>query len=183
MENDFRWFTFYIGSNCNSGHRSQHGVVPLQWCKMRFRVSLNGCWVTHYRGVGRPSKGVTDRGGGTPFWVRTLTASANKHTYRTPDCACFPTGLDTQPTCGRSRCWVKLITQLNYWLWASVRGLGLTFSKCQPGAELLGLLCISLWGCVCGGGYWEMETSSKWCYRLHWKCQFKSEIILFVYPT
>lgn len=115
--------------------------------------------------------------------------------------ASFPTGSDTLPACGQSRCRVKLITQLNYWLWASVRGLHLTFSKCQPGAELLGLLCARgcgcLWMCVwvfecvcvcmraCAwvGGHWQMESSSKWCYRLHWKCQSESKIILFVYTT
>ena len=80
-----------------------------------------------------------------------------------------PSCLDTQPACGWSQCWVKLITQLNYRLWASVRGLDLTFSKCQPVTALLAGLSVCLCVCVCvcvSVCVWERE-----CVYGHWQSE------------
>lgn len=66
-----------------------------------------------------------------------------------------PPRLDTQLACGWSQCWVKLITQLNYRLWVSVRGLHVTFSKCQPVTALLAGLSICV--CVCVSIYRQWD--------------------------
>lgn len=94
---------------------------------------------------------------------RYIVASAQSRTYWSIHThAWFPTCLGTQPACGWSQCWVKLITQLNYRLWASVRGLDLTFSKCQPVTALLGglpvCICLCVWVCLC---VWEHASSVR----------------------
>lgn len=73
--------------------------------------------------------------------------------------AWLPTRLGTQSACGWSQCWVKLIPQLNYRLWASVRGLDLTFSKCQPVAAPLAGFSVCI--CPCARACGECAASER----------------------
>jgi len=80
-----------------------------------------------------------------------------------------PTHSNTQLASGWSQWWFKLIIQLNYRLWAFVRVLDLTFSKCQPVTGLLAGLRV--FGCA-----YLCMSSGYWGYQLHWKCQSEAGI-------